>query len=149
GLVDRLRGDYGDAAHDFEEARQAAVQLRNQALEAQCLRELGATAEDDRRLADARASYADALTLAARLHDADMIADLCRRLARLTAGTWARKDWYQRAADMLQELGYVRVSAEFYLDMAGLIARADLAEAESCCHRALDLVEHDEQSPVT
>lgn len=149
GLVDRWRGDYGDAAHDFEEARQAAVQLGNPALEARCLRELGVTAEDDRRLADAQASYGDALRLAARLRDADMIADLCRRLARLTVGTWARKDWYQRAADMLHELGYVRVSAEFYLDMAGLIARADVAEAESCCHRALDLVEHDEQSPVT
>ena len=149
GLVDRLRGDYEDAAHHFEEARGAAVQLGNAALEAKCLRELGATAEDDRRLGDATVAYGDALRLAAKIRDPGLIADLCRRLGRLTPGTWARKDWYQRAADMLQELGYLRRSAEFCLDMAGHIARTDLAEARSCCRRALELVGGDERSPIT
>jgi tetratricopeptide (TPR) repeat protein len=144
-----LRADYEDAAHHFQEARGAAVQLGHAALEAKCLRELGATAEEGRRLGDAKAAYGEALRLAAKIRDASLIADLCRRLGRLTPGTWARKDWYQRAADMLQELGYLRRSAEFCLDMAGHIARADPGEAESCCRRALDLVGGDERSPVT
>jgi tetratricopeptide (TPR) repeat protein len=149
GRVDRMRGDYSDAAHDFREARQAAVQLGNPALEAECLRELGATAQDDGRPADAQATYLEALRLADKHGSADMIADLCRRLARLTPGTWARKDWYQRAADRLQQLGQPARSAELCLEMAAHIAPADLAEAESCCHRALGLVDSDEQSAIT
>jgi len=149
GQVDRMRGDYGDAAHDFQEARQAAVQLRNPALEAECLRELGATAQDDGRTADAHATYVAALRLADQVRDAGLIADLCRRLGRLTPGPWGRKEWYQRAADRLQELGHPGRSAELCLEMAGLIAHADLAEAESCCRRALDLVDGDERSGVT
>ena len=149
GRVDRMRGDYGDAAHDFQEARQAAVQLRNAALEAECLRELGATALDDGRPADAQATYVDALRLADQHGDADLIADLCRRLGRLTPGPWGRKEWYQRAADRLQELGHPGRSAELCLEMAGLIAHVDLAEAESCCRRALSLVDSDQRSPVT
>jgi len=149
GQVDRMRGDYGDAAHDFQEARQAAVQLGNPALEAECLRELGATAEADDRPADAQATYVEALRLADKLRDAGLIADLYRRLGRLTPGPWGRKEWYQRAASRLLELGHPGRSAELCLEMAGLIAHTDLAEAESCCRRALDLVDGDERSGVT
>lgn len=149
GQVDRMRGDYTDAAHDFQEARQAAVQLRNPALEAECLRQLGATAQDDRRPADAQAAYVAALRLADQLRDAGLIADLSRRLGRLTPGPWGRKEWYQRAADRLQELGHPGRSAELCLEMAGFIADADLAEAQRCCRRALDLVDGDERSGIT
>jgi tetratricopeptide (TPR) repeat protein len=149
GRVARMRGDFDDAAYDFGQARQGAVRLRHRSLEADCLLELGITADEHGRWADAKTAYQDALRLAEELRDAGRIHDVCRRLAALTPGRWGRRDWHQRAAGALLQLGFRRECAECHLDMARIIAPADLELATSYCHRALALVDHDERSPVT
>jgi tetratricopeptide (TPR) repeat protein len=78
-----------------------------------------------------------------------MIADLFRRLGALARKEPDRYTWYDRAAGFLSVLGLAADSAVVCLEMARLIAGSDRSLAISCCERALDLVDHDEQSPVT
>ena len=149
GTVDRLNGDLGDAERRFTEARDRAGRLGNRALEAECVRELGATELAAGDTFAAKGRYREALQIAEKTGDAAMIADLCRRLGALAQEEPERYNWYDYAAGFLSMLGLAADSAMICLEMAGLIASSDREQAISCCERALDLVDHDEQSPVT
>jgi tetratricopeptide (TPR) repeat protein len=149
GMVDRLNGDLDDAKRRFTDARDLAGELGNRALEADCVRELGATEETSGDRAAARARYREALKIAEEIGNAEMIADLCRRLGALASQEPERYAWADRAAAFLSRLGLAADSAVVCLEMARLIASSDRGEAISCCERALDLVDHDELSPVT
>ena len=149
GTVDRLNGDLGDAERRFTEARDRAGRLGNRALEAECVRELGATKQAHGDASGAEVSYGEALQIAQEIGDAAMIADLCRRLGELAREEPDRYALYDVAAGFLGREGRAAESAMVCLEMARLIARSDLGEAILCCQRALDLVDHDEQSLVT
>jgi tetratricopeptide (TPR) repeat protein len=149
GMVDRLNGDLDDAKRRFTEARDRAGQLGNRALEADCVRELGATEETGGDTSAARVRYGEALQIAQEIGNAAMIADLCRRFGALAREEPDRYAWYDRAAGFLSVLGLAADSAVVCLEMARLIASSDRGQAILCCERALDLVDHDELSPVT
>jgi tetratricopeptide (TPR) repeat protein len=149
GVVDRLNGDLGDAERRFTEARDRAGRLGNQALEAECARELGATGQADGDASAAQGRYREALQIAQEIGDAAMIADLCRRLGALALKEPERYAWYDYAAGFLSVLGLAADSAVVCLEMARIIASSDRGQAILCCQRALDLVDHDELSPVT
>src|SRR5262249_26385425 len=89
------------------------------------------------------------LQIAQEIGNAAMIADLCRRLGALASQELERYTWYDHAAGYLSVLGLVADSAVVCLEMARLIASSDRGQAILCCERALDLVDHDELSPVT
>jgi tetratricopeptide (TPR) repeat protein len=149
GIVDRLNGDLGDAERRFTEARDRAGRLGNRALEAECVRELGATELAGGDTSAARGRYREALQIAEKIGDAAIIADLCRRLGALALQEPERYRWYDYAASFLSVLGLAADSAVVCLEMARLIASSDRGQAILCCERALDLVDHDELSPVT
>lgn len=149
GTVDRLNGDLDDAKRRFTEARDRAGRLGNRALEADCVRELGAMEETGGDMSAARVRYGEALQIAQENGDAAMIADLCRRLGALALEEPERYAWYDHAAGFLSVLGLAADSAVVCLEMARLIASSDRGQAILCCERALDLVDHDELSPVT
>jgi tetratricopeptide (TPR) repeat protein len=147
--VDRLNGDLDDAKRRFTEARDRAGRLGNRALEAECVRELGATEETGGDTSAARVRYGEALQIAQENGDAAMIADLCRRLGALAREEPDRYAWYDRAAGFLSVLGLAADSAVVCLEMARLVASSNRGQAILCCERALDLVDRDELSPVT
>jgi tetratricopeptide (TPR) repeat protein len=149
GMVDRRNGDLGDAERRFTEARDRAGRLGNRALEAECVRELGATEQAHGDASAAQGRYREALQIAQEIGDAAMIADLCRRLGAMAREEPDRYALYDYAAGFLSVLGLAADSAMVCLEMARLIARSDRGQAILCCERALDLVDHDEQSLVT
>jgi tetratricopeptide (TPR) repeat protein len=147
--VARQRGDYNDAAHLFTQASETAEAMGNQAVASDCLTELGITAVAEGERALAIGYYKRALGIAERLRDGRKIADLYRRLGDITAGLWARMEWYQAAAETYAAYGHEPSAAGLWLVAGRFAAGFDLDEAIRCCRRALDLVGHDEHSPVT
>jgi tetratricopeptide (TPR) repeat protein len=147
--VARRRGDYDDASHLFQEAYENAERMGNLAVASDCLIELGITAQDGREPAAAAVYYRRALDMAEGLRDGPKIANLCLRLGDLTAGFWARLEWYQRAAETCDAHGYRLSAARLWLVAGRFAAGFDLDEATRCCRRALDLVGQDGPSPVT
>jgi tetratricopeptide (TPR) repeat protein len=147
--VARRRGDYDDASHLFKEAFENAERMRSRAVASECLLQLGITAVDEGEHALADIYYRRALEIAERLRDGRKIAGLCLRLADTGTGSWARLEWYQRAARTYDAYGYRLSAASVWLLASRFTAGFDLDEAGVCCRRALELVGHDEQSPVT
>ena len=147
--VARRRGDHDDASHLFKEAYENAAEMRNQAVASECLLELGTTAEDGGERGAAVGYYRRALALAEVLRDGQKIAELCIRLGRLSAGFWARMEWYQRAAETYDAHGYQLRAASIWIAAGQFAAGFDLDEAILCCGRALDRAGRDELFPVT
>jgi tetratricopeptide (TPR) repeat protein len=76
-------------------------------------------------------------------------ADLCCRLGNLYAPFSTKMEWYRRAAETFEAIGYLAAAADLWLRIGRVAANYDLTEAARCCSRALDLTDRDEASPLT
>jgi tetratricopeptide (TPR) repeat protein len=147
--IARRRGDYDDALHLFTEARDSAARMGNQAVALDCLIELGVTAGQGPEAAAAADYYRRALEIAERLQDGMKTADLCCRLGNLYVAFGTKMEWYRRAAETFEAIGYLAAAADLWLQIGRVAGNYDLAEAERCCSRVLDLTDRDEDSPLT